>query len=114
MPILLGSGGYRTPERIALLREQMRSFFGSIRRLVFVPYALADHDGYIAKMYERGLDAGYKLLGLHTFADPVRAVEQAEGIYVGGGRFIDAPHTGTRVRVSTMAEYGYYGARRFG
>ena len=37
------------------------------------------------------------------------------GIYVGGGRFIDAPHTGTRVRVSTMGAYsGYYGARRFG
>ena len=36
------------------------------------------------------------------------------GIYVGGGRFIDAPHTGTRVRVSTMEQYSYYGARRFG
>jgi cell wall-associated NlpC family hydrolase len=35
------------------------------------------------------------------------------GIYVGGGRFIDAPHTGTRVRVSTMGQYSYYGARRF-
>ena len=36
------------------------------------------------------------------------------GIYVGGGRFIDAPHTGTRVRVSTMGAYSsYYGARRF-
>jgi cell wall-associated NlpC family hydrolase len=35
------------------------------------------------------------------------------GIYVGGGRFIDAPHTGTRVRVSSMRQYGYYGARRF-
>ena len=36
------------------------------------------------------------------------------GIYVGDGRFIDAPHTGARVRVSTMRQYGYYGARRFG
>jgi NlpC/P60 family len=37
------------------------------------------------------------------------------GIYVGGGRFIDAPHTGARVRISTMGAYsGYYGARRFG
>ena len=36
------------------------------------------------------------------------------GIYAGGGRVIDAPHTGTRVRISTMAAYGYYGARRFG
>lgn len=35
------------------------------------------------------------------------------GIYVGGGRFIDAPHTGAAVRVSTMHEYSYYGARRF-
>ncbi|HJU37747.1 MAG TPA: C40 family peptidase [Gaiellaceae bacterium] len=35
------------------------------------------------------------------------------GIYAGGGRFIDAPHTGSRVRISTMHEYGsYYGARR--
>jgi peptidoglycan DL-endopeptidase CwlO len=36
------------------------------------------------------------------------------GIYVGGGRFIDAPHSGARVRVSTMGAYsGYYDARRF-
>lgn len=35
------------------------------------------------------------------------------GIYVGGGRFIDAPHTGARVRISTMDEYAAYdGARR--
>jgi NlpC/P60 family len=36
------------------------------------------------------------------------------GIYVGRGLFIDAPHTGARVRISTMGAYsGYYGARRF-
>ena len=36
------------------------------------------------------------------------------GIYVGGGRFIDAPHSGARVRISTMGAYsGYYDARRF-
>jgi cell wall-associated NlpC family hydrolase len=34
------------------------------------------------------------------------------GIYVGSGRFIDAPHSGTVVRISTMREYGYYAARR--
>ena len=35
------------------------------------------------------------------------------GIYVGDGRYIDAPHTGARVRISTMGAYsGYYGARR--
>jgi cell wall-associated NlpC family hydrolase len=30
------------------------------------------------------------------------------GIYVGSGRFIDAPHTGSVVRISTM--HGWYGA----
>ena len=35
------------------------------------------------------------------------------GIYVGHGHFIDAPHSGARVRISTMGKYsGYYGARR--
>jgi cell wall-associated NlpC family hydrolase len=35
------------------------------------------------------------------------------GIYAGRDRFIDAPHSGARVRISTMHEYGsYYGARR--
>ena len=37
------------------------------------------------------------------------------GIYAGGGRFIDAPHTSAVVRISTMHEYGssYFGSRRF-
>ena len=36
------------------------------------------------------------------------------GIYVGHGRYINAPHTGARVQISTMGAYsGYYGARRF-
>jgi len=34
------------------------------------------------------------------------------GIYVGSGRVIDAPHTGSVVRISTMRHYGYYAARR--
>jgi cell wall-associated NlpC family hydrolase len=31
------------------------------------------------------------------------------GIYVGSGHFIHAPHTGTRVRIETLA--GWYGSR---
>jgi dipeptidase E len=85
MRVLLGSGGFRTPDRIAFLQRQMRAFFGGIRSLLFVPYALADHDGYVAAMRSRGLDAGYDLVGLHTLPDPAKAVQQAEGIFVGGG-----------------------------
>ncbi len=95
MRVLLGSGGYRTPERVALLAGAMRAFFGDIGRLLFVPYALQDHDVYVRSMIERGLHAGYELDGIHRHADPVRALEEARGIFVGGGntfRLLDALH----------------------
>jgi dipeptidase E len=85
MSILLGSGGFRTPERIALLTRTMREHFGSIRKLLFVPYALHDHDKYIADLVTRGIDGGYELDPMHCHDDPVRAVWQAEGIFIGGG-----------------------------
>ncbi len=35
------------------------------------------------------------------------------GMYIGGGQFIHAPHTGDVVKISTLAGYGsYVGARR--
>ena len=85
MRILLGSGGFRTPERVQVLAETMRSFFGPVQRLLFVPYALADHDAYVRNMVDRGLHGGYDLDGLHRHADPVQAVEEAEALFVGGG-----------------------------
>ncbi|HMP18529.1 MAG TPA: Type 1 glutamine amidotransferase-like domain-containing protein, partial [Gemmatales bacterium] len=60
MHILLGSGGFRTPERIHLLTATMRSYFGSIRKLLFIPYALQDYDKYVMTVLQRGLDAGYE------------------------------------------------------
>jgi len=85
MRLLLGSGGFRTPDRIQFLAETMRAAFGPIRRLLFVPFALKDHDGYVRTLVERGVNAGYELDGLHRHADPVAAVMDAEAIFVGGG-----------------------------
>jgi dipeptidase E len=83
--ILLGSGGFRTPERVAALAEQMRAFLGGVRRLLFVPYALREHDRYAEDMAGRGLNAGYELDGLHRHPDPAAAVGEAEALFVGGG-----------------------------
>jgi dipeptidase E len=85
MRILLGSGGFRTPQRIAFLAEQMRELFGQAGHVLFVPYALADHDRYVELMRQRGLDAGYPLVGIHTFPDPVEAIQQAPALFIGGG-----------------------------
>jgi dipeptidase E len=93
MRVLLGSGGFRTPERTAVLVAQMQSFFGPIRRLLFVPYAAGDLDAYAPSVVERGLHAGYDLDPIHHHPDPLAAVRHAEGLYVGGGntfRLLDA------------------------
>jgi|SRR5579883_156171 len=83
--ILLGSGGFRTPERVAVWAGEIRAALGAARRVLFVPYALADHDGYLRTMVDRGLHAGYDLDGIHHSPDPVTAVHLAEAIFVGGG-----------------------------
>jgi dipeptidase E len=88
MRVLLGSGGFRTEERVRFLAEQMRSFFGEVERLLFVPYALQDHDRYVATLVEKGIKgiaAGYRLDGIHRHADPERAVREAPALFVGGG-----------------------------
>jgi dipeptidase E len=85
MHLLLGSGGFRTPERVAFLTEQMRECFGGVERLLFVPYALRDHEGYLQTIVDKGLNAGYTLDGIHRHADPQAAVRAAQAIYVGGG-----------------------------
>jgi dipeptidase E len=85
MRVLLGSGGFRTPERVAILAREMRSFFGSVERLLFLPYALRDHDAYLEMLRDKGLDGGYEVDGIHRHADPREALRRAEGIYVGGG-----------------------------
>jgi len=36
------------------------------------------------------------------------------GIYIGGGQFIHAPHTGTVVQVTSLGSYGFTAARRYG
>jgi dipeptidase E len=83
--LLLSSGGLRTPERVAAFVREMRVLYGSARRLLFIPWALGDHDGYVEMLRTRGLDGGYELLGIHRAEDPRAAVEEAEGLYVGGG-----------------------------
>lgn len=85
MQLLLGSGGFRTPERIALLVDLMRSLFRATDKLLFIPYALHDHDRYLEVLRERGLDAGFTLEGIHQQPDPKLALRQAKGIFVGGG-----------------------------
>lgn len=85
MNLLLGSGGFRTDTRVALWAQCMRALLGARARVLFIPYALADHDQYLQTMVERGLHAGYVLDGIHRHGAPRQAVDEAQAIFVGGG-----------------------------
>lgn len=85
MRLLLGSGGFRSDERRERLVAAMGDHFGAIERILFVPFALADHERYLKVMLEKGFDGGYQLDGIHRAEDPRAAVAEAEGIYIGGG-----------------------------
>ncbi|MCU0864657.1 MAG: dipeptidase PepE [Planctomycetes bacterium] len=64
---------------------EIRDFLGPRRRVMFVPYALADHDGYAQKAAAAFTAMGHELVSVHTFADPALAVQEADAVFVGGG-----------------------------
>ena len=54
---------------------------------VFIPYAAVtfSFDEYCEKVEERFAEIGHHIVGIHTFENPVKAIENAEAIVVGGG-----------------------------
>ena len=54
---------------------------------VFIPYAAVtfSFDTYCEKVEERFAEVGHHIKGIHTFKNPVKAIEEAEAIVVGGG-----------------------------
>jgi len=85
MRLLLGSGGLATEARRTVYHTEMAAHFEGCEEVVFIPYAVADHDHATARMAEFSAPSGVNLRGIHTFDDPVAAIEQAQGVYVGGG-----------------------------
>ena len=65
--------------------SEIRDFLGDVKRVLFVPFALYDRDGYAATAHERFAKMGYELSSIHTTPDPVRAVEETDALFIGGG-----------------------------
>jgi len=65
--------------------EAVTAFFSEVEEVLFAPWALADHDGYTARVATALEPLGVRVRGLHTVADPAAAIRAAKGLYVGGG-----------------------------
>jgi dipeptidase E len=57
----------------------------SVERLLFVPYALADHDGYLETVASALESSSFKVESIHNANDPVESVNDAQAIFIGGG-----------------------------
>lgn len=70
------------------LLPTLEKHFQNTETIVFVPYARPSgisHDEYTSKVAEAFAKIGKKVIGLHTFENPVEAITQAQGIFTGGG-----------------------------
>jgi dipeptidase E len=58
---------------------------GSGTEVLFIPYALADHDSYASTARQAFEAMGLRLRSLHEVDDPRAAVDAAAGFFTGGG-----------------------------
>lgn len=69
-------------------KHEIKKFLGEKPvTALFVPFAAVtfSYDEYCAKVEERFSEIGHHVVGIHTFSDKIKAVEEAEAIIVGGG-----------------------------
>lgn len=88
-------------------KQNIKAFLGeNIKKTLFIPFAgvTFSYDDYAKKVQTRFDEIGYTVDPIHKHADPVKAVEEAEAIVVGGGN--------TFHLVKTMQEQGLIEAIR--
>ncbi len=64
---------------------EIRDFLGSKQRVLFVPYALANHDEYTSKARTAFAAMGHELFSAHEAPGDEKALALADAVFVGGG-----------------------------
>jgi len=70
------------------LLPELEKLFVVSEEIIFIPYARPSgisYDEYASIAAEAFEKIGKQLLGIHTFENPVEAVQKAKGIFTGGG-----------------------------
>src|SRR5215203_902157 len=61
------------------------NFLGSVKSVLFVPYALYDRDAYASLARKRFEKMGFVLTSIHTASNPAQVVNDAQAVFIGGG-----------------------------
>jgi len=70
------------------LLEDLKLHFIDTNTILFIPYARPSgisHDTYTKKVQDVFSKIGKTIIGIHEFNDPIKAIKEAKGIFVGGG-----------------------------
>lgn len=92
--LLLSSSRVGNTEYLAHAKPMISEHLGEIKELVFIPYAgvSVNYDDYTAMVQSALADLGIKVVGLHTFDDPIKAINNAQAVAVGGGNTFHLLH----------------------
>lgn len=86
--LLISNSTNAGEEYLAYPMPVISDFIGSKKaRIIFIPYAgvTISFDNYAAKVNQRFSQIGHSVSSIHTYADPIKAIIEADIIVVGGG-----------------------------
>jgi dipeptidase E len=66
-------------------QSELGRLLKNVKRILFVPFAVFDRDGYSGRTGERFAAMGYELASLHRISNMHKAVQEAEAVFIGGG-----------------------------
>lgn len=86
--ILASTSTLHNQDYLEYLIPYLPELYINVEQVLFIPYARPggiSHEEYTAKAAEAFSKAGIEVKGINEFKDPVEAVNQAQGIFTGGG-----------------------------
>jgi len=73
---------------LSYLMDEIAELFSETKEIIFIPYARPgglSHDDYTKIAAKAFSKINKKIIGIHTFEDPIDAINKAKGVFVGGG-----------------------------
>jgi len=83
--LLVSSSRVHGSEYLEHCRDAMAEHFKNVKRVLFVPYALADREKYTFNVTKVFKPLGLEIDSVHLSENPVQTIANAEAIFVGGG-----------------------------
>lgn len=86
--LLLSTSTVHGSQYLDYCEDEVRQFFEGKEHIIFVPFARPggiSHDKYTELASRKFEEIGLKLTGIHKYSMPSRALNDGDGIFVGGG-----------------------------